>query len=107
MGAAGGPYAGEQLLAEAPWYLKSMIGSSGNPAYQLVFGSDLVDPLGWGEKDEGPLTSSLGQERSRGKGLGWILTVRASLRSRGNCVSWGSGQHKESGQHKLEEIAGA
>ena len=42
-------FSGEQLLAEVHWRLNAHTSGGGYSAYQLVFGSNPVDLVGWGE----------------------------------------------------------
>ena len=49
---AGGRYAGRQLIAEVQFCLITMLSTNGFSAYQMVFGSNPVDNLGWGDEDE-------------------------------------------------------
>ena len=49
---AAGRFPGEQILPGAQRRLNTLISAGGNSAYQLVFGSDQADLLGWGEKDK-------------------------------------------------------
>ena len=36
------------ILADAQWYLNTMLSASGSHAYQMVFGSNAVDSFGRG-----------------------------------------------------------
>ena len=48
---AGDQFSRKQIPAGAHWCLNSLVSVAGFSAYQLVFGSNPADLLGWGEGD--------------------------------------------------------
>ena len=67
---------GSQILTEVQRCLNTMVSASGYSAYQLAFGSNLMDLYGWGDSDEDLLsaqdTSISGQFVQQ-----WQLRIRA------------------------------
>ena len=73
-------FPGEQILAEVQWCLNTLISEGGFSTYQMVFGSNPVDPCGRGDKDEESVSTqdpSLSGQVAQQRGLRTMALVAA------------------------------